>query len=212
MRKFLARPKNPGNAKIVKNRPAPPTRAANAFATHPPKCFTAGHEERTVLAKTMLGVFERVMTSYNTISTETWKVRLPEDWTKRESSIDGSVYFESSDESKGAYFTIWRIADDTRSQKEILESFRRVELRSFDEMEGRTWERVDEWTADIPLLTLGVDCLDREHSYRLVCQLIIRLPWLVRSSFHDYYCEDYDVSKEYFRPIIESLEIHHEDA
>ena len=105
------------------------------------------------------------MTSYDTISTETWKVRLPADWTKRESPTDGSVYFESSDESKGAYFTTWRFDDDPRSPKEILESFRRVELRSFDEMEGRTWQRVDEWDADTPLLTLGVDCLDREHSY-----------------------------------------------
>lgn len=152
------------------------------------------------------------MTSYDTISTETWKVRLPADWMKRESPTDGSVYFESTDKSKGAYFTTWRFDDDPRSPKEILESFRRVELRSFDEMEGRTWQRVDEWNADTPLQTLGVDCLDREHSYRIVCQLIIRLPWLVRSSFHDYDCGDYDVSKEYFRPIIESLEIHHEDA
>src|SRR5439155_8444013 len=158
-----------------------------------------------------LAVSERIMTGYDTISTETWKVRLPIDWTERESSTEESVYFEFSDTTKGAYFSTWRFDDDPRSAREILESFRRVELRSFDEKEGRTWQRVDEWSADTPTgMTLGVDCLDREHSYRIVCHLIIRLPWLVRSSFHDYDCADYDMSKGFFRPIIQSLEIHHE--
>jgi hypothetical protein len=152
------------------------------------------------------------MTDYDTISTETWKVRLPSDWTERESVTNGSTYFESSDATKGAYFTTWRFNDDPRSPREILESFHRVELRSFDKMEDRTWQCLDEWITDAPSLTLGLDCLDREHSYRIVCQLIIRLPWLVRSSFHDYYCSDYDASREFFRPIIQSLEIHHEDA
>jgi len=153
------------------------------------------------------------MSDFDTISTETWRVHIPSDWSERECSTRGSIYFESADGSKGAYFSTWRFEDDPRSAIEILESFRRVEVRSFTEMEGRTWQPVDEWTTANPELTvLGVDYLDREHNYRIACKLLAGLPWVVRSSFHDYDCSDYDSSKQFFRPIIESVTIHHEVA
>ena len=148
------------------------------------------------------------MSDDQTISTEIWKVRLPADWNEGESSSKGSVYFESSDGTKGAYFSSWRLREDQRSEQEALESFRMVDLRNLDRMEGYIWERVNEWSADSPSKASAVDCLDREHSYRIVCLVIVRFPWLVRSSFHDYDCADYEASKAFFQPIIESLEIH----
>ena len=107
------------------------------------------------------------MKNFDTISTETWKVCLPTDWREqKKSDMVGSVYFESSDASKGAYFSTWRFDDDPRSPTEILQSFRCVELRSLDEMEGRIWQRVDEWSSEAPSLTLGVDCFEWKETFR----------------------------------------------
>src|SRR5688572_30330655 len=112
------------------------------------------------------------MSDFDIISTETWRVRIPSDWSERECSSDGSIYFESADGSKGAYFSTWRFEDDPRSAIDILESFRRVEVSSFAKMENRTWQAVDEWTTTKSELTvLGVDYIDPEHNYRVACIL-----------------------------------------
>ena len=151
------------------------------------------------------------MTDFDTINTETWKIRLPTDWSERECSAQHTAYFESADGTKGAYFSSWCFRDDPRSAREILESFRCVEVRTLHEMEDHAWEPVDEFSSDEPELSeLGADFLDRQARNRIVCHLIARLPWLVRSTFHDYDCADHDCSKRFFHPIIESLEIHNE--
>lgn len=153
------------------------------------------------------------MTDFDTISTETWKIRLPNDWSERECSAEHTVYFESADHTKGAYFSTWCFRDDPRSAREILESFRRAELRTLHQMKDSVWRSVDEWSSENPELSvLGADFLDKQAHYRIACHLITRLPWLVRSTFHDYDCTDYDSSKQFFEPIIESLQIHNEDG
>jgi hypothetical protein len=149
------------------------------------------------------------ITEYNTISTEVWQIDLPGDWSERECSAEHTVYFESADGTKGAYFSTWCFRDDPRSARQILESFRSAELRTLSEMEDSRWESVGEWSSDTSESTvLGEDFLDRRAHYRIACQLIARLPWLVRSTFHDYDCTDYDESKQFFHPIIESMQIH----
>ena len=151
------------------------------------------------------------MTECSIISTETWRFCLPRDWVERESSTQGSVYFEASDGTKGAYLSTWRITDKGQTIQEELASFRRVELRALEQMEGCVWAVVAEWTADPPPVAIsGVDCLAGARSYRIVCQLLGSPPWVVRASFHDYDCTDYEVSKRFFQPIIDSLEIHNE--
>ena len=153
------------------------------------------------------------MTNYDTISTETWTIRLPSDWLKRDCSVQYTIYYESGDGTKGAYFSTWCFQNDFRTAKEILESFRRVEVRTLQEMEENTWETVGQWNSDKPELSvLGEDFLDRHASYRIAYHLIVRLPWLVRSTFHDYSCTNHHDSKQFFQPIIDSLEIHKEDV
>jgi hypothetical protein len=76
-------------------------------------------------------------------------------------------------------------------------------------MEGCTWKVIDEWTSEEPpVMTFCADCLDQERCYRIVCYLIGSPPWLVRASFHDYDCSDYEASKRFFEPIIQSIQIH----
>jgi hypothetical protein len=149
------------------------------------------------------------MTDYNTISTEVWEIDVPIDWSQRESSAEQSVYFESGDQTKAAYFSTWCIRDDPRCPREILDSFRDIDITNLRNMKNCAWESVGEWNSDKSQLSiLGADFLDRRANYRIVCHLLARLPWVVRSSFHDYDCIDYQASKEFFRPVIESLRIH----
>lgn len=105
------------------------------------------------------------MTDFDTISTETWRVCLPSDWSERDCSRPGSIYFESADGSKGAYVSTWRFDDDPRSAIEILESFRRVEVSSLAKMEDRTWQPVEEQaTTEADLTILRIDYLDHEDN------------------------------------------------
>jgi hypothetical protein len=146
---------------------------------------------------------------YSTISSESWRICIPPNWTEKKSSTGGPNYFEDPDGSKGVYIATWRVPDKGQTILEELESFRRVEMKSFDEMEGRKWKIVDQWASERPPIGFaGIDCLDREHDYRIVCQLIGSLPWVVRASFHDYDCKDYEASMRFFQPIIDSLELH----
>jgi hypothetical protein len=150
------------------------------------------------------------MTDHVIISSETWKIRLPGDWQERECSSNQN-YFESADGTKGVYLSTWTFPNDPRPIREIFESFRSVELRTLHAMKGSTWESVDNWNSCNPNLSmLGEDFLDRQKCYRIIRQLIAQLPWLVRATFHDYDCSDYNASKQFFQPIIESLQIHNE--
>lgn len=149
------------------------------------------------------------MAEYDTISTETWKIHLPSNWSEQQSGAENTLCLESADHTKGAYLSTWCFSDDPRSAKEILESFRSVELRSFQAMKDKSWESVSESSSDLQDATaLAIDLLDRQAHYRIVCYLLCRLPWVVRASFHDYDCADYEVSRQFFQPIIESLQIH----
>lgn len=147
-----------------------------------------------------------------TVSTETWRVLLPDDWVQPPSPSRENVYFESGDGSKGAYFSTWRFDGDTRSAPEILESIHQIEVSSFYKMEGRSWSCRNEWRSGTEAVAAsGVDYVDAEHSYRIICQLLASLPWVVRASFHDYDCVDYEASRDYFATIIHSLRIHDAD-
>jgi hypothetical protein len=136
-------------------------------------------------------------------------VRVPNDWAEQKSSTEDTFYLESADQTKGAYLSTWCFPDDPRSGAEILESFRLTELRNIRNIKDKSMESVEEWNSNLPSGSIvGMDFLDREASYRIVRKIICCPPWVVRSSFHDYNCTDYETSKRYFKPLIESLEIH----
>jgi hypothetical protein len=150
------------------------------------------------------------MNNHIIISSEMWEIRLPSDWEQRECS-SRQDYFESADGTMGVYISTWNLSNDPTPARQLLESFRSVEVESFTKMKGRTWKSVNKWSSDTQNLSvLGEDFLDHKNRYRIVCQLIARLPWLVRATFHDYDCADYAGSKQFFQPIIDSLKIHNE--
>lgn len=152
------------------------------------------------------------MTGYETISTETWIVHLPNGWRQRPAPVQHSAYFESADRKKSACFTTWCFQDEPLTAQELVESFMRVETNSLRAMKGRTWQILDEWRAPEGQSGLvGADFFDLTARDRAVCCILARLPWVVRAAFHDHDCCDYEASRHFFRPIIESLDIHHEE-
>jgi hypothetical protein len=153
------------------------------------------------------------VSTFNIISTEIWRILLPTGWTQRESTKKGSIYFESKDGKKGAYFSTLRVPKEGHTPKEELESVRATEILALHRMENTKWEIVDKWYSENPrFCILGADAFDQERKYRIVSQLLAATPWIVRSSLHDYDCSDYAKSKEAFRPILESFQTNELEA
>jgi len=154
------------------------------------------------------------MTSYNTITTETWRVCLPEEWVEKESSAEGSHYFESPDGEQGFYISCWQFDPEKYefSNSKAAEHVRKIERKSFLEMEGNDWKIMMEKTIQgVDFESSVVDAYEEQKLYRIACKVIASLPWVVRSSFHDYYCQNWAKSCERFQTIIDSIEIHRDE-
>lgn len=107
----------------------------------------------------------------------------------------------------------WCFPDDPRTVREILDSIHSIECRTLQETEDSAWVSMGEWSEDTHDVNSIVEVFyDRRKHYQIVCYLTARLPWVVRSTFHDYDCTDHDRSKLFFKPIIESLQFHDADA
>jgi hypothetical protein len=159
-----------------------------------------------------LGRKEGVHT-FNVISSDVWRILLPSDWSQQEASGRGSIYFESKDGKRGAYFSTLMFAKEEHSPREELEAIRVMEQRGLYQMERRNWEIVDQWYSESPkFCVLGTDSIDRASSYRVVSQLLASKPWIARMSLHDYECLDYQKSKEEFRAILQSFQTNEEEA
>lgn len=151
------------------------------------------------------------MSTYSTLSTETWSLRLPDDWQEKESSRDGQLYFESPDGARGLYIATWSFAPEKHgnSNSVAVEHVHAIEKRSFDEMEGYTWRVMsDEKFSDGGVEIAIMDYYAQENSYRIACKIIASLPWIVRSTLHDYDCQDWAASREEYREVLFSIEMH----
>ena len=50
------------------------------------------------------------MTHFDRITTETWTVAFPSDWTDQ-AQEDGTLYFESPEGDKGFYVALWNMSE-----------------------------------------------------------------------------------------------------
>ncbi|MDR2624883.1 MAG: hypothetical protein LBC37_00955 [Zoogloeaceae bacterium] len=146
----------------------------------------------------------------DTIHTDTWILSLPEDWTENEplGAMDaGVLYFESLDGEKGMYISVWNLGEGSHpSAKDVADSFKATEIETLHEMEGYSWQIMEERLAQHETsATTVIDCFAPEQNYRIAGKILAAPPIVVRASFHDYACSDYAASKAYFAPIIESL-------
>lgn len=147
------------------------------------------------------------MQSYDTIRTDTWTISVPSDWLDKGQTESGALYYESSDGAKAMYISTWNLGDNaSRAPKEVAESFKAADLKSLREMKGYSWNTVEDQTTHSENSTVViVDSLAEANSYRIAGKILSRPPVVVRASFHDYACENYETSRAYFALIIESL-------
>jgi len=151
------------------------------------------------------------MADTNVVRGEWWTIALPEHWKAPETLENGTVYLDSFDESKGIYLTTWTLEPEDASDgaEAAAESFRNRDVEALEDMEGFEWRQVDERSdrsesGDAMALA---DHLAEASQYRIATKVIARPPVVVRAAFHDYLCDDYEASRQYFAPIIESLSL-----
>jgi hypothetical protein len=152
------------------------------------------------------------MENYNVVRTDNWIMALPSDWEQKQTADTSSVYFESSDGTKGLYISTWSLgAEDRRAPEVVARSFKANDMKSLQNMQGYAWKVVAETCDNGENSCVAVtDCLAAENSYRTVGKIIAQPPLVVRASFHDYACADYEVSRGYFADIVSSLRFYRE--
>ena len=149
--------------------------------------------------------------STNLVRGDSWTMALPDGWKAPETLDNGTVYIDTIDESKGIFITTWMLAPDDPPMRPVAaaESFRNKDVQALQSMEGYTWRLVDE-SVDVPESAVAVvfaDHLADANEYRIATKVIARPPLVVRAAFHDYVCDDYAASREFFAPLIQSLNL-----
>ena len=149
------------------------------------------------------------MQEMQTVTTDVWELKLPNDWREREPTKGNAVYFESPDESKGLYVTTWHVGDSqARSPLDVAESFKRIDMDGLRGMVDHDWQVVeDSVAADQTTAVLVSDYLAAERNYRIVTKIVARPPVVVRASFQDYLCEQHDRTRAYFSAMLSSVEL-----
>lgn len=139
------------------------------------------------------------------VSTASWEVELPADWTEKPGIPSGPVYFESADATKGMYVANW-LNDDWKTPKAAAEIVRKANEAEFFAQAGSSWRLVDEHASHIDGRSIVVtDYVDDASKTRIVAKLIARPGSVISATFHDYACESYEASQKSFQPIINSM-------
>jgi hypothetical protein len=151
------------------------------------------------------------MSGTNLVRGDSWTIVLPDGWKAPETLENGTMYIDSVDESKGIYVTTWMLAPEEAptSPAAVAGSFKDNDVQALRQMEGYTWRLVDE-RVDAPETGVAVviaDHLADANEFRIVTKVIARPPLVVRAAFHDYNCDDHAVSRDYFAPLIQSLNL-----
>ena len=146
------------------------------------------------------------MTHFDRITTETWTVAFPSDWTDK-AQEDGTLYFESPEGDKGFYVALWNISEaETRTPIELVESFQKTELSSFFP-EDEDWQILQKRVLDQNPALGYWEGFSEERNYRISGKQLAAGHLVLRATFHDYDCTNAQVSAELFAPIVDSLEL-----
>jgi len=142
-------------------------------------------------------------------SSAAWELSLPDDWVQKDFTEHGAVCLELLDGSKALYLTTWTLGDgESRTPADIAASFKGTEARALQDMEGYSWSVCADRTNESQAMAVVVtDYLAAANSYRIITKILVRPPVVVRASFHDYLCDNYDTSREYFASILDSLNL-----
>ena len=133
--------------------------------------------------------------SFQTISTDLWELRVPEDWIYKDRGIEGTTYFEAPDGHEGIYRSTWR--DTTQPLLKAMLDARTAEQRNLPTAGDGEWELLQTTETEGEANTeVRSEYFNRDAAYRIVSRLLGRADHYVRLSYHDYACTDLRVSTE----------------
>jgi hypothetical protein len=150
------------------------------------------------------------MDSSQLIKGRTWQLSLPEDWNTKPKKRNGASYFESEDGTKGLYISVWELprSEHKNNAKKTFRNFWETEIESFGVMEHCSWKlsKVTKSTSG-PALSASVSAYDSKLKYQITAKVLVFLPYVLRTSFHDYACSKAAASRKFSDPIINSARL-----
>lgn len=146
------------------------------------------------------------MRSFDRLTLDNLTIAFPSDWEDK--SNGDTTYFESPDGTKGFYFALWHMGEEEqRSPSQLVEVFLAAELPSFvDGSDDREIVAKEVVQANDSVVCTW-DTLSRGNGYRVAGKIQARGRYVLRGTFHDYDCPDFNRSCEFFAPIIGSFEL-----
>ncbi|WP_028453181.1 hypothetical protein [Chitinilyticum aquatile] len=147
------------------------------------------------------------MSTHHIIQSGNWQMEIPADWEEPDPDSD-RLYFESADGEKGLYLLSihYEAGEDAHS---VADELLALDAAGWEDDPSYEWqipcnERLE---TDAGLIHY-FERYDPVLQYRIVTKLLVRLPVVVRGTFHDYACTDHETSRVWFSRMIASLELH----
>ncbi len=144
---------------------------------------------------------------FNRIRTDTWSLSIPSDWIDK-TEDDSRLYFESPDQTMGCYVTVVVFSNTpTHDMHQRLASGKEIKIRSLKRIGEGSWVcMTDVEVESESQVSTVVDHYNESRNYRIVDKIVANAKTTIFLSCHDYYCEDYLKSKEFFSGIVDSFE------
>lgn len=144
------------------------------------------------------------------ISTETWRMELPDDWIRKPDPAPGQIYLEAPDGVAGIYIsTHVHNRSNGESAEVVARDFNSVNSRMLNAMRNMDWQVLEVELGPTEFGASAIlDFLDRTKEYRIACLVLVSLPWVVRASFHDYACSDLAESQKLYDQTVRTLKFH----
>lgn len=153
------------------------------------------------------GRIKKIKKDSSVLDTEHWRIYIPKDWEEKP-VIEGKLYFESKDGTKGFYISTLKFEDSGTKISEVIESLKVTLTKTLNNISDQHWITIAEKENSSGFMhELLLDNYDQSRHYRIIDKVLISLPIVVSAAFHDYACENITKSDAYFVEIIESLYI-----
>ena len=136
-----------------------------------------------------------------------WQFGIPEHWahTENESS---NAYFESPEGDKGLYVKLVLPQEPLQSPTDLAEYIQGAHKKSFTETTDRAWNVLDQrHTKSTESARSVLDLYDKEENYRILSLVMSTCASAIQITVHDYWCEDYETTREQFQEIENSIDL-----
>lgn len=147
------------------------------------------------------------MADFDRITTDSWTVAFPSDWTER-ADEDGTLYFESPAGDRGFYLSLWNMSDEeTRSPRELVDTFQATEISSFFPAE-EDWIVICRTAEGDRDAAAGYwEGFNANRQYWIGGKQLAAGKFVLRATFHDYASSGSEQSSDFFSVIVGSLEL-----